>query len=41
MPVNAGGNFVRRLGHIDEMASRVKSGQVWGQEIGPALTPQD
>ncbi len=41
MPVNAGGNFVRRLGHIDEMAARVKSGQVWGQEIGPALTLQN
>jgi len=26
-----------RLGHIDEMAARVKSREVWGQEVGPAL----
>jgi hypothetical protein len=26
-----------RLGHVEEMAERVKSGEVWGQEVGPSL----
>jgi hypothetical protein len=35
--VNGGGNFLRRLGHMKEMAERVKTGKVWGQRIGPRI----
>lgn len=34
---NINGNFVRRLGHVEEMARRVETGARWGQEIGPAI----
>ena len=30
--VNNGGNFIRRLGHVEEMAERVKAGEAWGAE---------
>ncbi len=36
-PVNNGGNFVRRLGHVEEMAERVKLREVWGQRNGPGI----
>jgi hypothetical protein len=36
--VNGGGNFARRLGHVEEMTQRTKSREIWGQEIGPSLT---
>jgi hypothetical protein len=39
--VNGGGNFARRLGHLEEIAQRARSGQLWGQEIGPGLTLLD
>lgn len=35
--VNACGNFIRRLGHIEEMAEHVKMGTVWGQQIGSRI----
>jgi hypothetical protein len=34
---NVNGNFVRRLGHLDEMAERVKAGTRWGQQDGLAI----
>jgi hypothetical protein len=30
-----------RFGHIAEMEARVKTGSVWGQQIGPAMTLVD
>jgi len=36
--VNSSGNFIRRLGHIEEMAERVRTGKVWGQNIGRRIT---
>lgn len=39
--VNGGGNFARRLGHVEEMAQRARVGQLWGHEIGPGLTVFD
>lgn len=30
-------DFPRRLGHIQEMAERVKTGERWGQKIGPRI----
>jgi hypothetical protein len=35
--VNAGGNALRRLGHVEEIAHRVETGRVWGQIVGPRL----
>lgn len=32
--VNAEGNFLRRLGHVHEMAERVRTGHTWGQRVG-------
>jgi hypothetical protein len=32
-----GGRSTGRLGHLDEMAQRARSGEVWGQEVGPTL----
>jgi hypothetical protein len=34
---NASGSFIRRLGHVEEMAERIQNNQVWGQEPGLAL----
>jgi hypothetical protein len=31
--VNGGGNFARRLGHVNEFADRVRTGETWGQKI--------
>jgi hypothetical protein len=35
--VNNGGNYARRLGHVQEMAERVTTGEAWGQKIGPII----
>lgn len=36
--VNYGAAFIRRLGHIQEMAKRLRTGNRWGEEIGPYIT---
>ncbi|MCK5526396.1 MAG: hypothetical protein KAJ05_04560, partial [Candidatus Latescibacteria bacterium] len=41
MICNASGLFIRRLGHVDEMAERIEKGLVWGQELGPKIYLQD
>lgn len=41
MVCNASGLFIRRLGHVDEMAERIEKGLVWGQELGPKIYLQD
>lgn len=35
--VNAGGSFFRRVGHVDEMAARVKIKERWGQRDGSRI----
>lgn len=35
--VNGGGNFARRLGHVDEFTDRVQRGERWGQKIVSAI----
>lgn len=32
-----GGRYTGRLGHVDEMAARTRTGQVWGQSAGTPL----
>ena len=35
--INTGMRSLGRLGHVEEMAERARTGQVWGQEIGPGI----
>jgi hypothetical protein len=32
-----GGRFTGRLGHLDEMAERARTGEIWAQVVGPAM----
>ncbi|MCC6590252.1 MAG: hypothetical protein IT168_26400 [Bryobacterales bacterium] len=32
-----GGRFTGRLGHVDEMAERARTGEIWGQITGPTI----